>query len=154
MTGGDAAPRPQAWPTDWLGGVSVADPTDWVRPGLVLVFHVGCAGCVSRAVPFLLEAARAYADRLELVAVHSALGRSPTARERVAWTLDRFAHAAGLEVPVALDLDGAWAEAEGAEGTPHWFAYAPGGGRVRSVFGSQENALTRLRYLLDELAGS
>lgn len=40
----------------------------------------------------------------------------------------------------------------GNGGHPHWFAFAPNGELVRSVYGSQENAQTRLAYLLEELA--
>ena len=51
---------------------------------------------------------------------------------------------------MALDLDGGWARAMGAEGTPHWFVWDGAGAVERSVYGSQENALTRLAYVLED----
>ena len=60
---------------------------------------------------------------------------------------------ARLPFPVALDLSGDLARAWAAEGTPHTLAFAAGGELLRSVYGSQDNAQTRLEYLLSELAG-
>ena len=56
---------------------------------------------------------------------------------------------ASLPFPVALDLDGAWSQMMGAEGTPHWFAWDEHGVLERSVYGSQGNALTRLGYVVE-----
>ena len=57
---------------------------------------------------------------------------------------------ARLPFAVALDLDGAFAREWQTEGTPHWLAFAAGGELLRSVYGSQDNAQTRLEYLLTE----
>jgi hypothetical protein len=138
------------WPSEWLD-VAVPPPSEWERPGLVLVFSLACAGCVSRALPFLRDAANAHGDALNLLAVHTAMGRERVERDELVPPLERLRRFARFDLPIALDLDGAWAAAQGAEGTPHWFAYDRSGARVRSVFGSQANALTRLDYLIDEL---
>jgi hypothetical protein len=37
----------------------------------------------------------------------------------------------------------------GAEGTPHWWVWDAHGRVERSVYGSQENALTRLGYVVE-----
>jgi hypothetical protein len=138
------------WPTEWLAE-HVPPPAEWGRPGLVLVFSLACAGCVSRALPHLRDMAASHGDALTYAAVHTALGRERAARDELVVALERLRRFARFDLPIGLDLDGAWAGAEGAEGTPHWFAYDRSGARVRSVFGSQGNALTRLAYLVDEL---
>jgi YD repeat-containing protein len=145
----DAPKRP--WLDDWVTDEALPPPDRWGRPGLLLLFSVECAGCVSRAVPWLRRLAEAHGDDLVLAAVHTAHGRQPRSREQVVEALDRFLGFSRLAVPVALDPSGAWAAATGAEGTPHWFAYDREGRPVRSIFGSQANAMTRLDYLVDEL---
>ena len=85
------------------------------------------------------------------VAVHTSYGHRPLPREGVEPTLLRFVRDfARLPFPVALDLDGHFAQGWQTEGTPHWLAFAPGGALLRSVYGSQDNAQTRLEYLLAE----
>lgn len=146
-------PSAPPWLDDWIGGAALPPPEAWDRPGLLLLFSVECAGCVSRAVPWLRRTAERHGEDLVLAAVHTAHGRRAQPREQVVEALERFLAFAKLPTPVALDTTGAWAEAHGAEGTPHWFAYDRDGRRIRSIFGSQANAMTRLDYLLDELLG-
>lgn len=117
-----------------------------------MVFSLECAGCVSRGVPFLKELHREYGESLVMMMLHTSMGRRRYPRQQLVPELERFAgDFARLPVPVALDLDGSLAKAWGAEGTPHWFAFDGSGSLVRSIFGSQENAQTRLRYLVEEL---
>lgn len=143
------------WPTEFVWLEPVPPASEWGRPGLVMFFSLECAGCVARGVPFLKELHLEHGESLVLFMVHTALGRRAYPREEVVSQLERFASDfARLPVPVALDLDGALAEAWGAEGTPHWFAFDRRGTLVRSIFGSQENARTRLRYLLEELVAA
>ncbi len=146
MAGDDLGPT---WLADWIHGDPLPPPTGWDRPGLALAFHLECAGCVGRAVPWLKRAAPAVGERAVLLAVHTAYAHRPLEREQVAPRLAHYAQSfAALPFPVALDLDGAWATAMGAEGTPHWFVWDEHGALVRSIYGSQENALTRLGYVL------
>lgn len=141
---------PVTWPVDWVHGESLPPPAAWGRPGLALAFHLECAGCVGRAVPWLKRLAPRVAERAALLAVHTAYGHRPLARAQVEPELRRYAASfAQLPFPVALDVDGSWAAAMGAEGTPHWFVWDEHGTLVRSVYGSQENALTRLAYVLE-----
>ncbi len=146
-----AVPGLGDWLDDWVVGGPLPPPDAWHRPGLVLVLSVECAGCVSRAVPWLRRLAERHGDELVLAAVHTALGRRVWPSEQTRSTIARFASFTRIGLPIALDADGSWARAQGAEGTPHWFAYDREGQRVRSIFGSQHNALTRLEYLVDEL---
>jgi len=144
------------WPTpeDFVQGDPLAPPADWTRPGLVMFFNLECPGCVSRALPFLKRLHAEFGERAHLLAVHTSRGHRLVPREEVEPTLVRFARDfARLPFPVALDLSGDLARAWETEGTPHWLAFAPGGELLRSVYGSQENAQTRLGYLLEEQVG-
>lgn len=139
------------WLEDWIHGEPVAPPATWGRPGLALTFNLECAGCVGRAIPWLKRVAPRVAERATLFAVHTAYGHRTLPRDQVAPQLARYAaDFAQLPFPVALDLDGGWAQAMGAEGTPHWFVWDGAGTLERSVYGSQENALTRLAYVLED----
>ena len=86
--------------------------------------------------------------------IHTSLGHKPYTRNEVVPTLIHFAEIfADIPFPIALDLEGKLAEKWGVEGTPHWFVFDRAGNLVRSIYGSQENAQTRLEYLLGEVTG-
>ena len=100
-----------AWPDDWVHGDPLPPPSAWGKPGLGLAFHLECAGCVGRAVPWLKRLAPRVGDLAVLLAVHTAYGHRPLARAQVAPELRRYATSfAQLPFPVALDVDGSWAE--------------------------------------------
>lgn len=137
-----------------MHGEALPPPAAWDRPGLVMVFNLECAGCVSRGLPFLKRLHAEHGERVRLLALHTSRGHRPLAREDVEPTLVKFARDfARLPFPVALDVSGDLARAWETEGTPHWLAFAPGGKLLRSVYGSQDNAQTRLAYLLEEQVG-
>ena len=139
-----------AWLDDWIHGEPLAPPAAWGRPGMALAFNVACAGCVGRAVPWLKRLASVAEDRAVLFAVHTAYGHRVLPRDQVAPQVARYATGfAALPFPLALDLDGRWAGASGAQGTPHWFVWDEHGELERSVYGSQANALTRLAYVAE-----
>ena len=118
----------------------------------MMVFNLECAGCVGRGLPFLKRLARDYEGRLVIMALHTARGHRALDREAVEPTLVKFARDfARLPFPVALDIDGRVAAAWQTEGTPHWLAFDSRGELARSVYGSQDNARTRLEYLVEEL---
>lgn len=138
-------------PEEFVSGPPLPPPTEWSRPGLVMTFNLECPGCVSRGIPFLKRLHAEFGGRVHLLAVHTSFGHRQLPRAGVEPTLRKFVHDfARLPFPVALDLDGAFARGWQTEGTPHWLAFAPGGELRRSVYGSQENAQTRLEYLLSE----
>ena len=139
------------WPTDFVWQDPLPPPERWDHPGIVLFFNLECPGCISRGIPFLKRLA---ADRRDLVSlmIHTSYGHRRYTREQVVPQLKRFAESfARLPFPVALDLDGSLAAHFEIEGTPHWLVFNAHGELVRSIYGSQENAQTRLEYLLDEL---
>ncbi|MBB6098759.1 thiol-disulfide isomerase/thioredoxin [Deinobacterium chartae] len=145
------------WPSaeDYVWGEMLPAPERWDRPGVVMFFNVECAGCVSRGIPFLKRLTREYAGRLHVLAVHTARGHRRLPRADVEPTVRHFAERfAKLPFPVTLDLEGELAEYWGTEGTPHWLVFGAGGELLRSLYGSQENAQTRLEYLLAEQLGA
>ena len=141
-------------PTEFVYMDALPDPLEWTRPGLVQFFNLECPGCVSRGIPFMKRLHAEFGDAVNLLAIHTSRGHRPYPREQVQPQLLKFARDyARLPFPVALDLGGSVAEHWQTEGTPHWLAFAPGGEVLRSVYGSQEGAQTRLEYLLSEWAG-
>lgn len=149
----EAEPR-HDWPVeaDWVWKGPLAAPGSWDRPGLVMAFNLECAGCIARGIPFLKRLANEYGDELQVALLHTAYGHRQLPREDVEPELLRFSDRfAQLPFPVAIDVDGSRARRWGAEGTPHWFVFAADGSLVRSFYGSQDNARTRLDYLLQEL---
>lgn len=142
------------WPRaeDWVWNGPMPPPGGWGRPGLVMAFNLECAGCISRGIPFLKRLGIERGEAIAIALLHTAYGHRTLPRDRVEPQVVRFAESfARLPYPIALDLDGSRAERWGAEGTPHWFVFDGHGGAVRSVYGSQDNAQTRLSYLTQEL---
>ncbi len=140
------------WPTTFVWKEPLPHPREWEKPGIVMFFNLECPGCIGRGIPFLKRLAREYGDRLLYLAVHTAYGHKRYPEAEVAEKVGYFARDfAKLPFPVALDPTGELAERLGVVGTPHWLVYAPGGELVRSIYGSQDNARTRLDYLMLEL---
>lgn len=142
------------WPSeaDWIWNGPLAAPTAWERPGLVMAFNLECAGCVARGIPLLKRLANEHGDGLQIALLHTAYGHREVERDDVADAVLRFSDRfARLPFPVAIDVDGSQAQRWGAEGTPHWFVFSKDGSLARSFYGSQDNARTRLEYLVSEL---
>ena len=140
------------WPTRFVWKEPLPHPRGWTKPGVVMFFNLECPGCIARGIPFLKALAGEFGDRLHYLTVHTAYGHRRHPEDEVAEKVRDFAESyAKLPFPVALDPSGALAERLGVEGTPHWLVYAPGGALVRSIYGSQDNARTRLAYLMEEL---
>lgn len=145
------------WPTpeNWVWRGPLENPRTWGKPGLVMAFNLECAGCIARGVPYLKRLGAEFGDDLQLALLHTAYGHKVHDRADVLPELERFAgNFAQIDMPIALDEQGDLAQRWGAEGTPHWFAFDHTGALVRSVYGSQENAQTRLSYLMAELVES
>lgn len=146
--------EPSDWPeaADWVWNDPLAAPPEWGKPGLVMAFNLECAACVSRGIPLLKRLGNEYGDALQLALLHTAYGHRDLPRDDVEPAVVRFAQSfARLPFPVALDADGSRAQRWGAEGTPHWWVFDREGTLARSFYGSQDNARTRLAYLVQEL---
>lgn len=140
------------WPTTFAWRGPLGEPPTWGKPGLVMLFNLECAACISRGIPMLKRFAAEYGDRLQPLLVHTTCGHRDLPPHQVLPALAHFAESfARLEIPIAIDPHEEMARAWGAEGTPHWLLYDARGELVRSIFGSQDNARTRLEYALQEL---
>lgn len=140
-------------PNDFVHLEALPQPSEWRRAGLVMFFNLECAACVSRGIPFMKRLHASYGQSLNLLAIHTSYGHRHWEREQVEGQLRHFAqNFAKLPFPVALDISGDIARHWRIEGTPHWLAFDAGGELLRSIYGSQENAQTRLEYLLAELS--
>jgi thioredoxin-related protein len=142
------------WPhdTDWIFQGPLAPPAQWGKPGLIMAFNLECPGCIGRGIPVIKRLRDAHEGRAVFALLHTAYGHKAYTRDEVEPQLKHFASDfANVGMPVALDLSGDLARVWCAEGTPHWFAFDANGQMVRSLYGSQENATTRLTYLMDEL---
>lgn len=119
-----------------------------------MFFNLECPACVSRGVPFLKELARAFGSKLVILMIHTSYSHKRYTQDEVVPTLLHFANSfAAIPFPIALDLNGKIAKSWGVEGTPHWLVFRSGGALLRSIYGSQENAQTRLEYPLGEVMG-
>lgn len=118
------------------------------KPSLLLFFNIGCHGCMTRGLPVAAEIARQYPD-IQVIGIHSSFGAFGRNPEDVAAALEAY----DLNFPVLLDEDHATFDAYEAEGTPHWIFINADGQVVKSIFGSQPNALQRLEYTLIEMFG-
>ena len=140
------------WPTEFIWGEPVPPPAEWKKPGIVMFFNLECPGCISRGIPFLKQLYREHGDKLHYLTVHTSYGHKQYEKDDVVEKVRYFARDfAKLPFPVGLDYSGELAERLGVEGTPHWLVFAPGGELLRSIYGSQDNARTRLEYLMLEL---
>ena len=140
------------WPTDFVRGDPLPEPGGWGRPGIVMFFNLECPGCISRGIPLLKRLVAEHHGELAVLLIHTSYGHRFYPREQVVPQLQHFADSfARLDHPIALDLDGELARHYGVEGTPHWLVFAADGEQLRSIYGSQDNARTRLEYLLAEL---
>lgn len=140
------------WPKEFVWGGEVAEAKELNKPAIAMFFNLECPACVTRGIPFLKRLHEEYGSDLAVFVIHTSFGHKLFEREEVVPTLLHFSEKfAKLPYPVALDLDGSIAESWQALGTPFWIIFNKAGELVRSIYGSQGGAQTRLEYLLEEL---
>ncbi|GAP63592.1 hypothetical protein ARMA_2015 [Ardenticatena maritima] len=145
---GDLAPPFHALKT--LNGAPLQVDDLRGAPALLLFFHVGCAGCMGRALPLTLRLAREY-PQLRLVGIHLTGDDEP---ERVEYSLQKVIDYFKLPYPIIMDDGDATFRAYGVSGTPHWVLLNADGTIRKHFFGSMEGAQQRLFYSLAELFDS
>jgi len=135
---------------DWLvqtpDGQEVALEQFFGRPLLLLFYHLGCLGCIGRALPFAKKLAEVYPD-LQIVGIHTSPGSLKYNTEEVL----AQAGETNLPFPIFFDEGHRTYDLYGAEGTPHWVLLDANGKLFRSIFGSMANARQRLDYALLEI---
>lgn len=119
------------------------------KPTLILIFSLGCPGCLGRAIPYANRMVYEYGNELNVIGIHSNF-------EGVDFNTEQF-QKAKEDFYIRFDffkdknfnttfLD------YGAGGTPHWILVNEDGLLVYSIFGSDpNNALLRLDLKIKEL---
>ncbi len=118
------------------------------KPLLILIFSLGCPGCIGRAIPFANRMAYENEGTLNVLGIH-------TNFEGVDFSKEQFTKAiAGLYIrfPIYKDQNFNTTFLDyGAGGTPHWVLVDKDGNVIYSIFGSApNNALLRLDLKIKE----
>lgn len=116
------------------------------KPLLILFFNIQCLGCVGRAIPLAFDYLQEF-ENLNVVAIHTVFGKEVVTKDDI---INIFTQKE-LPFPIYFDIGKTNYENFACEGTPHWVLMNGDGHIVRSFFGSQEGAQTRLMYALEEL---
>ena len=113
---------------------------------LILFFNIQCLGCVGRAIPLAFDYLQEFRN-LNVVAIHTVFGKEVVSKDDI---INIFTQKE-LPFPIYFDIGRTNYENFACEGTPHWVLMDSKGHVIRSFFGSQEGAQTRLVYALEEL---
>lgn len=122
------------------------------KPLLILIFGLGCPGCLGRAIPYANRIVIEKAEEMEVIGIH-------TNFEGLDFTKEHFINAQEeffIRFPFFKDrnYDTTFLN-YGAGGTPHWILVNANGDVVYSIFGSDpNNALLRLDLKIDEMLAS
>ncbi|WP_436415982.1 TlpA family protein disulfide reductase [Petrimonas sp.] len=116
------------------------------NPLLILFFNIQCLGCVGRAIPLAYDYLQEFKN-LNVVGIHTTFGKEVVTKDDI---INIFTQKE-LPFPIYFDIEKLNYEKFECEGTPHWILTDKEGSVIRSIFGSQENAQTRLIYALEEL---
>ncbi len=134
------------WQVQTADGQQVTREQFFGQPLLILFYHLGCLGCIGRALPFARKLAVAYPD-LQIVGIHTRFEGLQYNTEDVL----AQAESTQLPFPIFFDKGHRTYDMYGAEGTPHWILLDANGQLFRSIFGSMANARQRLDYALMEI---
>lgn len=119
------------------------------KPLLLLFFNIQCLGCVGRAIPLAYDYLQEFKN-LNVVAIHTTFGKETVIKDDI---LNIFT-SKELPFPIYFDIEKTNYEKFECEGTPHWILIDKKGCIIRSIFGSQDGAQTRLIYALEELTNN
>lgn len=119
------------------------------KPLLILIFSLGCPGCLGRAIPYANRMVFEKGDKINVLGIH-------TNFEGVDFTQERFSKAKEefyVRFPFYKDFNYDTTFLNyGAGGTPHWILVDKNGKVDYSIFGSDpNNALLRLDLKIEEL---
>lgn len=121
------------------------------KPLLILFFHLGCPGCLGRAIPYANSVVVDRGDVISVVGIHTNYEGSECSAQEMAAAREEFY----IRFPIFYDTGiSATFHDYQAGGTPHWILVNADGIVVDSIFGSDPNrALLRLDYRLLEMLG-
>ncbi len=119
------------------------------KPLVVLIFSIGCPGCLGRAIPFANRLVYELGDKLNVIGIHSIFeGANYSDEELLQIKEDLY-----IRFPFYRDQNyNTTFKRYGAGGTPHWIVTDKAGNVVYSIFGSDpNNALLKLDLKIAEL---
>lgn len=138
------------WSIETIFGNDVPMNSDFFgKPTLILIFSLGCPGCLGRAIPFANRMVVENQDNLNVIGIHSNF-------EGVDFSLEKFQKAKDdffirFDFFKDKNFNSTFLD-YGAGGTPHWLLVDEKGNLVYSIFGSDpNNALLRLDLKIKEL---
>jgi len=122
------------------------------KPLLILIFSLGCPGCLGRAVPYANRVVYENGGKINVMGIH-------TNFEGIDFPINRFEKAKEelyIRFPFFRDKNHDTTFLNyGAGGTPHWILVNKEGKVDYSIFGSDpNNALLRLDLKINELIQS
>ena len=119
------------------------------KPLLILIFSLGCPGCLGRAIPYANRVVYENGDKIDVLGIHTNFEAVDFSKEKFLKAREEF----HIRFPFYADhnYDTTFLN-YGAGGTPHWILVNREGEVVYSIFGSEpNNALLRLEYSINEL---
>ena len=138
------------WSIETIFGNDVPMNSDFFgKSTLILIFSLGCPGCLGRAIPFANRMVVENQDNLNVIGIHSNF-------EGVDFSLEKFQKAKDdffIRFDFFKDKNFNTTFLDyGAGGTPHWLLVDEKGNLVYSIFGSDpNNALLRLDLKIKEV---
>lgn len=137
------------WSIEPIFGNEVPKISDFSgKPTLILIFSLGCPGCLGRAIPFANRMVFENVENLNVIGIHSNF-------DGVDFTLEKFQKAKDdffmrFDFFKDKNFDTTFLD-YGAGGTPHWLLIDENGNLVYSIFGSDpNNGLLRLDLKIKE----
>jgi len=122
------------------------------KPFLILIFSLGCPGCIGRAIPYANRVVYENGEKINVIGIHTNFEGVDFPKER----LEKAKAELFIRFPFFKDknYDTTFLN-YGAGGTPHWFLVNKEGNLEYSIFGSDpNNALLRLDLKIKELLSS
>jgi len=119
------------------------------KPLLILIFSLGCPGCLGRAIPFANRLVVENGNQLNVIGIHTNFEGVDFPKEKFEKAKEEFY----IRFPLFKDknFDTTFLN-YGAGGTPHWVLADKMGNVVYSIFGSDPNkALLRLDLKMNEI---
>jgi thiol-disulfide isomerase/thioredoxin len=113
---------------------------------LLLFYNTNCLGCTGRAIPYIYELSKKYAE-LNVVIVHVSFGGRVESNAEI----NAVFTAGSAPFPIYRDDSGELYRSFHCEGTPHWIFCDHLAQVKHSIFGSQQGAKLKIEYALDEL---
>lgn len=138
------------WHLERIFGDAIPAKEDFLgKPLLILIFSLGCPGCVGRAIPFANRIVYEKGEKINVLGIHTNFEGVDFSVEK----FQKFKDELYIRFPFYKDFKFNTTFLEyGAGGTPHWLVVDKNSLVVYSIFGSDpNNALLRLGYVIDEL---